>query len=157
MSRYHSRTDEHAVQVMRDLGKGVYAAEPTGAAICISFQATKICSHSASIEDSTHARRRGAPPPDSETPERLPPCPRTDLATGLYGLSERVGGAKATAPRRSTHGDATNLPNELYNSEDHSARDRAGRAIRFAIPTIANGRCTWARGARWTSTGCWIP
>lgn len=36
--------------------------------------------------------------------------------------------------------DATNLPNELYNSEDHSARDGAGRAIRFAIPTIANGR-----------------
>jgi hypothetical protein len=36
--------------------------------------------------------------------------------------------------------DAANVGHELYNSEQNSARDRAGSALRFTIPTIANGR-----------------
>jgi hypothetical protein len=35
--------------------------------------------------------------------------------------------------------DATNLGNELYNSEQNSARDRFGRGVEFSIPTIADG------------------
>ena len=35
---------------------------------------------------------------------------------------------------------ATNLAHEIYNSEENSARDRPGPAMRFTIPTIANGR-----------------
>ncbi len=36
--------------------------------------------------------------------------------------------------------DATNITHELYNSEQNSARDRANNTVRFAIPTIADGR-----------------
>lgn len=36
--------------------------------------------------------------------------------------------------------DALHLARELYSSETNSARDRAGAATRFAVPTIANGR-----------------
>jgi hypothetical protein len=36
--------------------------------------------------------------------------------------------------------DAGNVARELYNSEENSARDRAGRTVRFTIPTVANGR-----------------
>ncbi len=36
--------------------------------------------------------------------------------------------------------DATSVARELYNSDQNPARDRAGRALRFAIPTVANGR-----------------
>jgi hypothetical protein len=36
--------------------------------------------------------------------------------------------------------DATNIGRELFNSEQNSARDRAGVTVRFTIPTIANGR-----------------
>jgi hypothetical protein len=36
--------------------------------------------------------------------------------------------------------DATNVAVEIYNSEQNSARDRLSRTLRFAIPTIANGK-----------------
>lgn len=36
--------------------------------------------------------------------------------------------------------DALNVQRELYSSDQNSARDGAGEAIRFAIPTVANGR-----------------
>jgi len=36
--------------------------------------------------------------------------------------------------------DANNVAHELYNSEENSSRDRAAAAMRFTIPTIANGR-----------------
>ena len=36
--------------------------------------------------------------------------------------------------------DAAHVENELYNTEENSARDRAGTALRFTIPTVVNGR-----------------
>jgi len=36
--------------------------------------------------------------------------------------------------------DAANVARELYSSEQRSSRDRAGDAVRFAIPTVVNGR-----------------
>jgi uncharacterized protein (TIGR03437 family) len=36
--------------------------------------------------------------------------------------------------------DASNLANELYNSQMNITRDRIGSFVRFSVPTIANGR-----------------
>jgi hypothetical protein len=35
--------------------------------------------------------------------------------------------------------DALNLAKELYASDENSSRDAAGKALRFVIPTVANG------------------
>ena len=36
--------------------------------------------------------------------------------------------------------DAANVATELYNSTEAGTRDQAGQALKFTVPTIANGR-----------------
>lgn len=36
--------------------------------------------------------------------------------------------------------EAANIAHEIYTSEQNSARDRAGTALRFTVPTVVNGR-----------------
>jgi len=54
------------------------------------------------------------------------------LTTGNYGIAGAPGTLHAL--------DASNLSNELWNSDMSGARDTLGRLAKFAAPTVANGR-----------------
>jgi hypothetical protein len=59
----------------------------------------------------------------------------------VWAIETKVWNAWDTEKPAALHAfDATNVAHELYTSERNAARDRAGPAVRFTIPTIAGGR-----------------
>jgi hypothetical protein len=79
----------------------------------------------------------------SETPEYFnfpgstPSISSNGTSNGIVWIIENdtYGGGNAVLRAY----DATNLGNELYNSEQNPGRDRVGLAVKFTVPTIADG------------------
>lgn len=55
-------------------------------------------------------------------------------------MLETKGWQSADRPAVLTAQGARNVANEIYDSEQNRARDRAGTARRFVSPVVANGR-----------------
>jgi hypothetical protein len=51
-----------------------------------------------------------------------------------------VGGVNSVGPSVLYAYDATNISTMLYSSAQNAARDAAGTAVKFAVPTVANGK-----------------
>ena len=49
--------------------------------------------------------------------------------------------------------DATNVANLLYSSESNVARDNPGTAVKFAVPTISNGKVYVGAGSQLSAYG----
>ena len=81
----------------------------------------------------------------SQSPEIFKfPAPNTTVSSN--GTTNAIVWAVATGPYNTggsgnLHAyDATNLAHELYNTSQNSGRDNPGLAVKFAIPTVINGK-----------------
>lgn len=78
------------------------------------------------------------------TPSISASSPNTDgilwaIDTGAYGTSDT--GASAAGPAIVHAFDASNISTELWNSSQAAGgRDTAGNAVKFTVPTVANGK-----------------
>lgn len=59
------------------------------------------------------------------------------IDAALYG---QMTGSKGTGPSVLHAYDANDLSQELWNSSQSGSRDQAGNAVKFTVPTIANGK-----------------
>ena len=67
----------------------------------------------------------------------------TTAGTGIVWAidgTHYVGGVNSVGPSVLYAYDATNIPTMLYSSAQNAARDAAGTAVKFAVPTVANGK-----------------
>ena len=83
--------------------------------------------------------------PTSQTPETFvwpnpsPSVSSNGTANGIVWALENSSYGSACCGVLHAY-DATNLATELYNSNTNSGRDQLGGAIKFSVPTVANGK-----------------
>jgi hypothetical protein len=80
--------------------------------------------------------------PTSTSPTIIP-WPGTSLTISANGTSNAILWGLETNPAAPAvlHAyDATNLAHELYNSSQNQSRDNPGSPVKFAVPTVANGK-----------------
>ena len=73
-------------------------------------------------------------------PGATPAISSNGARDGIVWIIENKGWNRPDQPAILRAFDAQDVARELYNSEQHAARDRAGMTLRFTIPTVANGR-----------------
>jgi len=85
-------------------------------------------------------------------PGATPSVSANGTSDGIVWAIEHVG-SKNLAPAVLHAYDATDLSHELYNSTQKRHRDAAGGVVKFAVPTIANGKVYVAGRKRLTVYG----
>jgi hypothetical protein len=137
MGHFHSGDDTHAVQTLKSSESGFGASAYWNHALYVwgsndVLKSYRITGGRMSAPSLSQARSvdPGATPVVSSNGER----------NGIVWAIETRTWRGADKPAVLHAFDASDVRRELYNSEMNTGRDRAGTALRFAIPTVAGGR-----------------
>jgi hypothetical protein len=139
MGKYHAGDDSHAVQVLR-IGSGIYSAPAYWNQHVYIFAADDVLKDFA-VE---HGQLSSLPVARGNTtfidPGATPTVSANGSRNGIVWVLRSKGWRSPDTNAELYAYDAANVAHELYNSEQNSARDRAGLCLRFNIPTVANGK-----------------
>ena len=139
MGKYQPGSDSHAVQVLELQGDS-YAA-PAYWNGHVYFLATNDALKDFRVEHGKLAPRPVAVGSQRfGNPGATPAVSANGSRNGIVWLIETKAWNGGDRPAVLRAFDAANVARELYNSEQHPARDRVGLTLRFTIPTVANGR-----------------
>ena len=72
-------------------------------------------------------------------PGAIPTTSSNGIANGIAWVLETDGSGTASPDVLHAY-DAENVSREIYNTKQNSARDQAGSAVKFGVPTVANGK-----------------
>ncbi len=139
MGHYHSGNDSHAVQVLR-ISDGIYSAPAYWNQHVYIFAANDVLKDFAVQGGQLSARPVAQATAKFIDPGATPTISANGSRHGIVWVLESKGWRSPDRNAVLFAFDAANVAHELYDSEENSARDRAGLCLRFNIPTVANGR-----------------
>jgi len=138
MGKFHAGDDSHAMHTVSTEHRG-FGAPATWNGNLYHLFGNHVLSHYV-VDRGKLVLKATARGSKFIIPGATPSVSANGTQNGIVWVAEWRGW-KATDPPSVLHAyDASNVENELFNSEQNSARDRLNRILRFAIPTIANGR-----------------
>ena len=138
MGKFHPGDDSHAVHTLTTDFMG-FGAPATWNGNLYHLFGNHVLSHYM-IEKGKLVRKATAQGPKFMVPGATPTISANGTKNGIVWVAEWRGW-KPTDPPSVLHAyDASNVAHELFNSEQKGERDRLSRILRFAVPTVANGR-----------------
>jgi hypothetical protein len=139
MGKHHAGDDSHAVQVLR-LGSGIYSAPAYWNHHVYIFAADDVLKDFAVEHGQLSARPVAQGVTRFIDPGATPTVSANGSRNGVVWVLRSKGWRSPDTNAVLFAFDALNVAHELYNSEQNSARDRAGLCLRFNIPAVVNGK-----------------
>ncbi len=139
MGKFHEGDDSHAVQTIR-FRDGIYAA------VAYWNSHVYLLPSSENLRDFALENGRLNMETVKSGEQRFPNAGANPVISangtrnGVLWLVESKTWNGADKPAILFAFDAANVKRELYNTEENSARDRAGLTVRFSVPTVVSGR-----------------
>jgi hypothetical protein len=138
MGKFHAGDDSHAVHSMPTNYMG-FGAPATWNGNLYHLFGNHVLSHYV-IEKGKLIRKAIAQGAKFMIPGATPTISANGAKHGIVWVAEWRGWRESDPPSVLHAYDASNVANELFNSEQNGDRDRLSRILRFAVPTVANGR-----------------
>jgi len=137
MGRFHPGDNRHAVQVI-ETGRSCFGAVAYWSHHVFAWSADDVLRDYLVEGDSLRPVGRGTV--QLIDPGATPTISANGARDGIVWVIASKGWRAADQPAVLHAFDASNVARELYTSEQHASRDRAGMTLRFSIPTVADGR-----------------